>query len=127
MWPTLILQRSMPPNLREYLDDQKLLCPSSLTRSFPETGVVLRPSFIYGTRQVGNMEIPLSLVGKPLEFILRLPPFPILKDSLPGAKALLVPPVPVEAVGSVAAKAAIGELPKGIYTVDDIAKASQSS
>lgn len=33
------------------------------------TGVILRPGFIYGTRQVGSMKIPLGLIGSPLEMV----------------------------------------------------------
>lgn len=66
--------------------------------------------------------MPLGMVGKPLESLLRLPPFPTLQTSLPFVKGLLVPPVPVEAVGAVAAAAAMGETPAGKLTVEDINK-----
>jgi len=82
--------------------------------------VILRPSFIYGDRAVGNLTIPLGLVGKPLETVLRIPPFPTLKSTLPFVQAILVPPVKVEAVGAVAAAAALGETPSGILNVDEI-------
>lgn len=32
-------------------------------------GTVLRPGFIHGTRQVGSIKLPLSLIGAPLEMV----------------------------------------------------------
>lgn len=37
-----------------------------LFKLFPESGVALRPGFIYGSRAAGNMTIPLGVVGVPL-------------------------------------------------------------
>lgn len=34
-----------------------------LFESFPEGGVALRPSFVFGTRNVGGVGIPLQAVG----------------------------------------------------------------
>lgn len=34
---------------------------------FPDSGVILRPGFIHGTRMVGSTALPLGLVGEPLE------------------------------------------------------------
>lgn len=31
--------------------------------------VILRPGFIYGTRRVGNMKLPLGVIGSPLEMV----------------------------------------------------------
>lgn len=31
--------------------------------------VILRPGFIYGNRRVGNMELPLGVIGSPLEMV----------------------------------------------------------
>ena len=33
-------------------------------------GVILRPGFIYGTRRVGSMKLPLGVIGSPLEMVL---------------------------------------------------------
>lgn len=33
------------------------------------SGVILRPGFIYGTRSVGSMKIPLGVIGSPLEMV----------------------------------------------------------
>ena len=93
---------------------------------FEKNGYILRPSFVYGTRKItvnGKIvSLPLEYIGRPLEMLFRLPPFPTLKDSLPGAKALLVPPISVKAVANVAAKCACNDLEEGgILTVEDIA------
>lgn len=31
--------------------------------------MILRPGFIYGTRSVGSMKIPLGVIGSPLEMV----------------------------------------------------------
>ena len=31
--------------------------------------VILRPGFIYGTRRVGSMKLPLGVIGSPLEMV----------------------------------------------------------
>ena len=36
----------------------------------PLPGVILRPGFIYGTRGVGRMKIPLGVIGSPLEMVI---------------------------------------------------------
>lgn len=32
-------------------------------------GVILRPGFIYGTRAVGSMKLPLGVIGTPFEMV----------------------------------------------------------
>lgn len=80
---------------------------------FPNAGAgtVLRPGFVYGTRQLSAAVcIPLGLVGRPLAALLSLPGLNRLQD-LPGMKAVLCAPVSVEHVAAVAAAAAMGDLP----------------
>jgi len=36
---------------------------------FPCLGVVLRPGFIYGTRNVGSVKLPLGVMSSPLEMV----------------------------------------------------------
>ena len=36
---------------------------------FPCLGVILRPGFIYGTRNVGSVKLPLGVIGSPLEMV----------------------------------------------------------
>lgn len=33
-------------------------------------GIILRPGFIHGTRQVGSMKLPLGVIGAPLEMVI---------------------------------------------------------
>lgn len=82
---------------------------NELIKLYGKDGYVLKPSFIYGNRAVGNASIPLGLVGKPMELVLDLPGFNKLKD-LPGMKAIFASPISVETVASAAAIAAAGVL-----------------
>lgn len=34
------------------------------------TGAILRPGFIHGTRRVGSVRLPLSIIGAPLEMVM---------------------------------------------------------
>lgn len=36
---------------------------------FSLSGVILRPGFIYGTRRVGSMKLPLGVIGTPMEMV----------------------------------------------------------
>ena len=36
---------------------------------FQLSGVILRPGFIHGTRHVGNVKVPLGIIGSPLEMV----------------------------------------------------------
>jgi len=103
----------------------------AVLQSFPGgKGVVLRPSFVYGTRQVGSFSLPLAVIGRPMELLFRLPPFPSLRQRLPGTQALLAPPVAVQAVAAVAAAGALGDgrvkagegAREGVVSVDDIVR-----
>ncbi|GAB5033786.1 nad binding protein [Nannochloropsis oceanica] len=103
----------------------------AVLKSFPgRKGMVLRPSFVYGTRQVGSLSLPLAAVGRPMELLFRLPPFPSLRQTLPGTQALLAPPVSVQAVATVAAAGALGDgrvkegegEREGVLSVDDIVR-----
>ena len=38
----------------------------ALALKYPQGGISLRPGFIYGTRNVGGIGIPLGAVGAPL-------------------------------------------------------------
>lgn len=77
--------------------------------SFSGTGgcVVLRPSFVYGSREVvPGMCVPLGLLGEPLKLVLSQPVLSSLKH-LPGMRAILTAPVSVDDVGAVAAAACV--------------------
>lgn len=75
------------------------------------SGLVLRPGFMYGTRYVSlpnnaTLAIPLWLLGMPLESILSLPGFNQLK-YIPGLRAAFSRPLSVDAVGDVIAHASV--------------------
>lgn len=83
----------------------KRAAEARLQALFPSSGVALRPGFIYGTRQVGSIGIPLSAVGVPLDKILgALPTQSLASWPLLGVAA--VPPISVEAVARAAVAAA---------------------
>lgn len=109
-------------------DDQKTL---------PVTGgFVLRPGFMYGARQVplkvpgplaslpglspDGICLPLQLVGKPLSLVLGNPVAQGLRNSLPGMKAVLAKPLPVETVGRAAADLVMGRVAKGDIPADGV-------
>lgn len=50
---------------------------AKLKELYPESGVALRPGFIYGSRKAGNMTLPLGLIGAPLSAV----SFSILKKN----------------------------------------------
>ena len=74
------------------------------------------------------------MVGRPMEVLFRLPPFPSLRQALPGGLAILAPPVAVEAVASVAAAAALqdgeggaeAKIKPGVLSVDDIVRLARN-
>ncbi|CAI5511719.1 unnamed protein product [Closterium sp. Naga37s-1] len=105
----------LPPSvLRGYYEGKKAAEAAVLT-NYPNTGVVLRPAMIHGTRSVGAYQLPLSLIGAPLELAFKNLPF---LSRLPLIGPALVPPVPVSAVASVAIRAATEHsFPAGIVDV----------
>lgn len=91
-----------------------------LAEVYPDSGVALRPGFIYGSRAVGNMKIPLGLVGSPLAAALKL--FPTTKLArVPIVGAVFVPPVSVDSVGKAAASAVLDSTvppgPMDVWTI----------
>ena len=83
----------------------------ALFRLFPETGVALRPGFVYGTRKVvlpssKAFSVPLGALGAPLDAALSFLPTESLSRSVPLAGLALVPPVKVEALARAAVAAA---------------------
>ena len=81
--------------LRGYFNGKRRAEDAAL-ECFGDRAVVLRPSFVHGTRDVpGNIRLPLGLVGRPLE----------------AAAAAVLPslsPISVDDVGVAAAAAALG-------------------
>ncbi len=87
----------------------------ALLDAYPGSGVILRPGFIYGTRHVHlpvadtSIPLPLWIVGKPLEKLFNLYPVKLAREKLPGVKALLVPPIAVEALAKTAVAVAASD------------------
>ncbi|XP_038978534.1 uncharacterized protein At1g32220, chloroplastic-like [Phoenix dactylifera] len=88
---------------------------AELLLRFPYGGVMLRPGFIHGTRQVGSMKIPLGVIGSPLEMVLQhVKPL----SGIPLVGPLFTPPVNVTSVAKVAVRAATDPVfPPGIVDV----------
>ncbi|XP_021762108.1 uncharacterized protein At1g32220, chloroplastic-like [Chenopodium quinoa] len=96
----------------------KRAAETELLTKFPYGGVILRPGFIYGTRRVGSMKLPLGVIGSPLEMVLQHAK-PLTQVPLVGP--LLTPPVNVTAVAKVAVRAATDPVfPPGIVDVHGI-------
>jgi nucleoside-diphosphate-sugar epimerase len=100
--------------LRGYYKGKKS-AEEELLRKFPYGGVILRPGFIHGNRQVGSLNIPLSAIGAPLEML--------LKNAKPASRLPLVgnflmPPVKVTSVARAAVRSAIDNaVPPGVLDV----------
>ncbi|KAL5708407.1 hypothetical protein ACHQM5_019204 [Ranunculus cassubicifolius] len=108
--------------LKGYFEGKRAAETELLTR-FPYGGVILRPGFIHGTRQVGSMKIPLGLIGAPMEMV-----FQNAKPlgRIPVIGPLFTPPVNVNSVAKVAVRAATDPVfPPGIMDVYGIIRHSQ--
>lgn len=92
---------------------------------YPNSGVVLRPGFIYGKRRVDGIEIPLDLVGEPLEKILgAVERFIKPLRSLPASDIFLAPPVSVDDLALAAINAVKDDDFFGIFTIEQIKEAA---
>lgn len=111
----------LPLVLKGYYAGKKK-AEAAVEANFPNTGVFLRPAFVHGTRQFNKVPLHLSMIGEPLESVLRSDKVREIavqyKDS--AFAPLLAPPVSVEDVATVAAYAAIGAAPKGAVDALDI-------
>jgi nucleoside-diphosphate-sugar epimerase len=108
--------------LRGYYEGKRAAETELLTR-FAYGGIILRPGFIYGTRSVGSMKIPLGVFGSPMEMVLQQAK-PL--NQLPLVGPLFTPPVNVESVAKVAVRAATDPVfPPGIVDVHGIQRYSQ--
>uniref|UniRef100_M1B6R4 3-beta hydroxysteroid dehydrogenase/isomerase family protein n=1 Tax=Solanum tuberosum TaxID=4113 RepID=M1B6R4_SOLTU len=98
---------------------------SEVCSKFPSSGVVLRPAFIYGKRKVDGFEIPLDLIGEPLEKLLRATEsFTKPLKSLPASDLVLAPPVSVDDVAYAVINAVKDDDCFGIFTIDQIKEAA---
>ncbi|XP_022855533.1 uncharacterized protein At1g32220, chloroplastic-like isoform X1 [Olea europaea var. sylvestris] len=108
--------------LQGYYEGKRAAETELLTR-YTYGGVILRPGFIYGTRRVGSMKLPLGVIGSPMEMVLQHAK-PLSQVPLVGP--LFTPPVNVTAVAKVAVRAATDPVfPPGIIDVHGIIRYSQ--
>jgi nucleoside-diphosphate-sugar epimerase len=125
------VENNLPDFLLKGYFNGKRRAEKAVMDTFTRDGTVLRPGFIYGTRQVpmssSNLSIPLGLLGRPLQALFSTPPIAALRDILPGMKAILAVPLPVDWVAEVAVEAALegveesGSSEEGrVLTVQDI-------
>lgn len=92
----------------------KRAAEDELLAKFPYSGVILRPGFIHGVRQVGKVKLPLNAIGTPLELLLKHQAI----SKVPVLGKLLVPPVKVATVAKVAVKSATdNSIPPGVMDV----------
>jgi len=92
-------------------------------REFPEGGVIVRPSLIYGSRLLpSGYTLPLDVVGRPLEFLSTLSPLGLFKE-VPGSDLLLATPVSVEEVASAVLAGVKGAATSQVLTYHDIKQA----
>lgn len=100
--------------LRGYYEGKRATETELLTK-FPYAGVILRPGFIYGTRSVGSVKLPLGVIGSPLEMLLQHAR-PL--NQVPLIGPMFIPPVNVTSVAKVAVRAATDPVfPPGIIDV----------
>ncbi|KAI8530552.1 hypothetical protein RHMOL_Rhmol11G0068600 [Rhododendron molle] len=98
---------------------------SEVLSKYPTSGVVLRPGFIYGKRRVDGFEIPLDLIGQPLErFLSATENFTKPLSSLPGSDLFLAPPVSVDDVALAAINGVVDDDFFGVFTVEQIKEAA---
>ncbi|XP_021805291.1 uncharacterized protein At1g32220, chloroplastic [Prunus avium] len=110
--------------LRGYYEGKRAAETELLTK-FPYGGVILRPGFIYGTRSVGSVKLPLGVIGSPLEMLFQHTR-PL--NQLPLVGPLFTPPVNATAVANVAVRAATDPVfPPGIVDVYGIQRYNQKS
>ncbi|KAL4565316.1 hypothetical protein LXL04_029405 [Taraxacum kok-saghyz] len=101
---------------------------SELLSKYPSSGVILRPGFIYGKRKVGNYEIPLDVIGEPVERLLNATAsFTKPLNALPASDLILAPPVSVDDVAMAAVNAAKDDDCFGVFTINQIKEAAMGA
>ncbi|KAJ1270825.1 hypothetical protein BS78_06G080600 [Paspalum vaginatum] len=98
---------------------------SELLSKYPASGVVLRPGFIYGKRKVNGFEVPLDVVGQPVEKLLSsVENFTKPLSSLPASDLILAPPVSVDDVAYAVINAVVDDSFFGVFTIEQIKEAA---
>lgn len=85
------------------------------------SGTILRPGFIYGKRRVNGVDIPLDIVGEPLEKLLAATATltrPLL--NLPASDLLLAPPTSVDDVAIAVVRAVDDDSVFGTFNIEQI-------
>lgn len=86
---------------------------------------MLRPGFIYGKRKVNGFEVPLDLVGEPLDKIYDAAErFIRPLRSLPASDLILAPPVKVDDLALAVINALKDDDVFGIFTIEQIKEAA---
>ncbi|XP_004512483.1 uncharacterized protein At1g32220, chloroplastic [Cicer arietinum] len=99
---------------------------SEVLSKYPNSGIVLKPAFIYGKRRVDGFEIPLDLVGEPAEkFLKAIENFTKPLSSLPASDLLLAPPVSVDDVALAVINGVTDDDFFGVFTIDQIKEAAE--
>ncbi|KAF1873417.1 hypothetical protein Lal_00027455 [Lupinus albus] len=99
---------------------------SEVLSKYPSSGIVLRPRFIYGKRRVGDYEIPLDLIGEPVErFLKAIENFTKPLSSLTASDLILAPPVSVDDVASAVINGVTHDDFFGIFTIHQIKEAAE--
>ncbi|KAG0568408.1 hypothetical protein KC19_6G017500 [Ceratodon purpureus] len=94
---------------------------AEILSAFPSTGTILRPGFIYGKRRFNGVDIPLDIVGEPLEKVLAATASltrPL--QNLPASDLLFAPPTSVDEVALAAVRALNDDEYFGIFTIEQI-------
>lgn len=100
--------------LRGYYEGKRA-AEDELLKKFPYSGVILRPGFIHGVRQVGSVKLPLNAIGSPLELLLKNVK---AASRIPVVGKLLVPPVKAVTVAKAAVRSATeNSVPPGVMDV----------
>lgn len=94
---------------------------SEILAEFPTSGTILRPGFIYGTKNLNGIDIPLNLLGEPLEKLLTATAtFTRPLKNLPASDLLLALPVSVDDVAAAVLRALVNDSYYGIFTIEQI-------
>ncbi|GBG70473.1 hypothetical protein CBR_g6602 [Chara braunii] len=112
--------------LRGYYEGKRI-AEEAVRSKFPYGGIILRPGFIHGNRNVGNLTVPLSVIGGPLEAVMRSRAF-TWTSNLPIVGSVLLPPVKATAVAKAAVRAATDNaIPPGILDVWSINRLAEKA
>ncbi|KAE8727421.1 NAD(P)-binding Rossmann-fold superfamily protein isoform 3 [Hibiscus syriacus] len=117
---------NLPPFLLQYAYfTSKRKAESEVLSKYPSSGVVLRPGFIYEKRRVDGFELPLDLVGEPLEKVLSaVENFTKPLKSLPASDLILAPPVSVDDLAYAVINAVTDDDFFGVFTIEQIKEAA---